>query len=172
MAEELFDVVDAADRVIGTAPRSVVHANRWLHRAVHIFVFNTRGELLIHKRSATKDEHPSVYNSSASGHLHAGEDYAAAAARELEEELGLTASLEFVHKFAASPVTSYEFSVLYRAVTDAPPRFDPEEIECGAFYAPADIAAWIARAPADFAPGFAQLFAWYTAWRGSSPVTP
>jgi isopentenyldiphosphate isomerase len=96
MSEEMFDVVDQEDRVLFQSPRSVVHANHWLHRAVHIFVFNSRGELLIHRRSATKDEAPLKYTSSASGHLSAGEDYAIAAVRELEEELGLKADVEFL----------------------------------------------------------------------------
>ena len=95
-AEELFDVVDQDDRVLRQAPRSVVHANHWLHRASHIFVFNTRGELLIHRRAATKDECPRMLTSSASGHLAAGEGYETAAVRELEEELGLRSPIEFL----------------------------------------------------------------------------
>src|SRR4051794_19553070 len=63
--EERFDVVDDRDQILGQAPRSEVHAQHWLHRAVHIFVFNTRGELLIHQRTATKDECPLMFTSSA-----------------------------------------------------------------------------------------------------------
>lgn len=161
MSEEQFDVCDSSDRVIGQAPRSVVHAHRWLHRAVHIFVFNTRGQLLVHKRSATKDECPSRYTSSASGHLSAGEDYQTAAVRELQEELGLNAPLEWLHKFPAGAATSYEHSGLYRTVTDEPPVFDPGEIESGAFYDLAEIAAWVKSAPDDFTPCFRTLFEWY-----------
>ena len=104
MTEEIFDVVDQDDRVLFQSPRSVVHANHWLHRAVHIFVFNSKGELLIHRRSATKDEAPLKCTSSASGHLSAGEDYATAAVRELEEELGLRANVEFLGIFPANGV--------------------------------------------------------------------
>jgi isopentenyl-diphosphate delta-isomerase len=161
MAEEFFDVVDNTDRVLFAAPRSEVHAQRWLHRAVQMFVFNTRGELLIHRRSATKDEFPGRLNTSASGHLHAGEDYPQAAERELLEELGLTGELERLHKFPASEETSCEHTVLYRLVTDTPPRFDPEEIESGAFYPLAELAAWIERSPDDFTPCFVMLLRWY-----------
>ena len=161
MSEEIFDIVNFADEVIGQAPRSEVHAHRWLHRAVHIFVFNTRGELLIHQRSATKDECPLKYTSSASGHLHADEGYESAAARELEEELSLRAPLEFLVKLPAGPQTSYEFSALYRTVTDAPPTFLAEEIVSGAYYPLEKIDTWVRDRPDDFTPCFRSLWTWY-----------
>ena len=79
----------AEDRVIRQERRSVVHAQGLLHRAVHIFVFNSRGQLLVQRRSASKDEFPLTYTSSASGHVGAGETYDACAPRELTEEIGL-----------------------------------------------------------------------------------
>jgi isopentenyl-diphosphate delta-isomerase len=161
MHEELFDVVDEADRVIGQAPRSQVHAHRWLHRAVHVFVFNPRGDVLIQKRSAGKDEYPLRYTSSASGHLHAGEDYLSAAHRELDEELGLSGGLEFLRKFPAGPETSYEHSALYRMVTAQSPAFDPREIAAGEWLSPERLTAWIAAAPEDFTPCFRTLWTWY-----------
>jgi isopentenyl-diphosphate delta-isomerase len=162
MSEEIFDVVDQDDHVLYQAPRSVVHANHWLHRAVHIFVFNSRGELLIHRRSATKDEAPLKYTSSASGHLSAGEDYATAAVRELEEELGLKASVEFLGIFPANgAMTSFEHSGLYRATTDEPPTFDPEEILSGEFHTLDEIKSMVAANPDDFTHCFRSLFAWY-----------
>jgi 16S rRNA (adenine1518-N6/adenine1519-N6)-dimethyltransferase len=165
--EEIFDVVDAEDRILGQAPRSEVHARRLLHRAVHIFVFNGRGELLIHRRSATKDECPLKFTSSASGHLHAGEDYDTAAERELAEELSLRAPLQFLVKLPAGPTTSFEHSALYRTVTDTPPTFLADEILSGAFYPLEQIDAWVSERPDDFTPCFRSLWAWYR--RGAMP---
>ncbi len=163
MTEEMFDVVDQEDKVLFQSPRSVVHANHWLHRAVHIFVFNSRGELLIHRRSATKDEAPLKYTSSASGHLSAGEDYATAAVRELEEELGLKTTVEFLCIFPANGrETSFEHSGLYRATTDETPVFDPGEILSGEFHPLPEIAEMIAHDPDDFTHCFRSLFRWYT----------
>ena len=162
MSEEIFDVVDQADQVLFQAPRSVVHANRWLHRAVHIFVFNSRGELLIHRRSATKDEAPLKCTSSASGHLSAGEDYATAAVRELEEELGLKATVEFLGIFPADGAnTAFEHSGLYRAITDDTPTFDPGEILSGEFRSIHEIEQLVAADPDDFTACFRALFQWY-----------
>jgi isopentenyl-diphosphate Delta-isomerase len=162
MSEELFDVVDQQDRVLRQAPRTVVHANHWLHRAAHIFVFNSRGELLVHRRSATKDECPRMHTSSASGHLGAGEDYATAAARELQEELGLTSPVEFLTIVPADgAATSFEHSALFRTTTDEAPVFDPEEIESGEFLPLDEISARIEQNPSDFTPCFLTLFRWY-----------
>lgn len=161
MSEEIFDVVDSHDRVIGQAPRSEVHRRGLLHRAVHIFVFNSRGQLLLQRRSAAKDQFPLCYTSSASGHVGSGETYDACAPRELEEELGLTSPIEFLAKFPASPETANEHTFLYRTATDDPPTPDAGEIESIQFLDPAEIAAMLAREPEQFAPPFRVLFGWY-----------
>ena len=167
MAEEIFDVVDAKDCVIGQAPRSEVHARGLLHRAVHILVFNSCGELLVQRRSATKDEFPLCFTTSASGHVSAGETYDESAPRELEEELGLRAPLEFLAKFPASRDTANEHSVLYRTVTDDVPVFDPAEIESGGYYRLDELLAWSEVEPEKFAPPFRLLLRWYVETYGS-----
>jgi isopentenyl-diphosphate delta-isomerase len=162
MPEELFDVVDEQDRVLRQAPRSQVHAQKWLHRASHIFVFNSRGELLVHRRTATKDECPLMFTSSASGHLAAGEDYETAAVRELEEELGLTSPIRFLAVIPANgAATSFEHSGLFWTRTDDPPTFDPGEIESGEFLPLQEVSQRVERSPEQFTPCFRTLFGWY-----------
>ncbi len=159
--EEIFDVVDENDNVIGQAPRSQVHARGLLHRAVHVFVFDTQGRLLLQKRSATKDEFPLCYTSSSSGHLNAGESYDEAAPRELEEELGLQSPIEFLTKLPASLETANEHTALYRAVTDEVPKFHLEEIESGQYLSLQAIADMIDDNPDEFSPPLRALFHWY-----------
>ena len=161
MSEEIFDVVDDQDRVIGQAARSVVHAGKLLHRAVHIFVFNTRGDLLLQMRSAGKDEYPLCYTSSASGHLGAGESYETAAPRELHEELGLSAPLEWLAKFPAGPETAHEHTVLFGTTSDSPLTIDTGEIAHVEFRSVAEIEAMILADPGKFSPPFVVLFDWY-----------
>ena len=161
MTDEIFDVCDANDRVIGRAPRADVHARGLLHRAVSIFVFNTRGELLLQRRSAAKDEFPLLYTSSASGHVTAGETYDECAPRELREELGIEAAVEFIARFPASSDTANEHTALYRTVTDEPVTPDPEEIEGVEFRCLDEVAEMIQRRPHDFTPPFRLLFGWY-----------
>ena len=89
MKEEIFDVVNERDEVIGRQTRGEVHRLGLIHRAVHVLVFNAAGQVFLQKRSMKKDRQPGLWDSSASGHVDADEDYDACAARELREEIGL-----------------------------------------------------------------------------------
>src|SRR5690242_14497711 len=89
MPEEIFDVVNEMDEVIGRRPRSEVHRLGLMHRAIHVLVFNQAGQLFLQKRSMLKDRQPGVWDSSSSGHVDSGEEYDACAIRELREEIGL-----------------------------------------------------------------------------------
>lgn len=166
---ELFDVVDERNRVIGRAERGAVHAGGLRHRAVHVFVFNRHGELWLQRRSHLKDVHPQRWDSSAAGHLDVGEEYAAAAVRELREELGISCATEKVADIPASGRTGWEFVELHRARHEGPMRFAPEEIACGAFFTVEQIRTWIAARPEDFADGFVECF---RAWEGTGGGGP
>jgi len=155
---ELFDVVDEANQVIGQRSRGEVHAERLRHRAVHIFVFNKRGEIFLQKRSRWKDKQPRKWDSSAAGHVNAGDTYEITAPRELEEELGIQVPVELVGEIDACRNTGMEFVKIYRARHNGPFRLPPSEIECGGFFTIAQVAHWIAVRPEDFAKGFLECW--------------
>lgn len=152
--DELFDVVDENDQVISQATREHVHQHGLRHRAVHLFVYNRAGELFLQKRSLLKDVHPGAWDSSAAGHLDAGEDYESAARRELREELSLEGEVEKLAELPATPRTGYEFVHLFRAQAQGKIRWPASEIEFGQFFPPELIARWIESRPGDFAGGF------------------
>jgi 16S rRNA (adenine1518-N6/adenine1519-N6)-dimethyltransferase len=155
---ERFPVVDDQDRLLGEALRAEVHGNNLRHRAVHILVFNRSGELFLQKRSRWKDRHPRLWDSSAAGHVDAGEDYDEAASRELREELGVAAELIRVAKLPASEKTGQEFIWLYRARHDGPFELARSEIECGEFFPTDVVSDWVKARPDDFAPGFVECW--------------
>jgi 16S rRNA (adenine1518-N6/adenine1519-N6)-dimethyltransferase len=164
-ADELFDVVNEDDEVLRQEERGTVHAQNLLHRAVHVFLVNKRGELFLQKRSRLKDVHPGLWDSSVSGHLDAGETYEAAACREVREEAGQEdLELERVARIAACEGTGGEFVELFTAAPTGPIRFPCSEVESGLWMAPGEISAWIERRPGDFATGFLEC------WRAWNPL--
>ncbi len=159
--DEMFDVVDDENAVIAQAPRAEVHARNLLHRAVHVFVFNARGELFLQKRSMLKDKSPGLWDSSAAGHLDAGDDYPETAGRELREELGIDAPARYVADIGASERTGWEFVQLFEATHNGPFKYPASEISGGHFFPMEEIRAWAAARPQDFASGFHEcLKAW------------
>ena len=167
---ECFAVVDEEDRVIGAVPRGRVHGDKLRHRAVHILIFNKKGELFLQKRSRFKDRHPCVWDSSAAGHVDAGETYDEAADRELEEELGVTTALQRVTKLPATERTGEEFIWLYRGAHEGPFQLARSEIELGDFFPPALVTAWLEARPHEFAPGFAECWKAFHSSDSSAPV--
>ena len=160
MIDEIFDIVDRQDRVISQALRQAVHAGKLRHRAVHILIFNRNGELLVQKRSATKDTFPGCFDSSASGHLSTGEDYDTAAYRELREELDLNlpaGAIRKCFKIAACADTGQEFVWVYTGLSDAPITPNPEEVEMVVAMSRAKIEALLAEQPAACARAFCRV---------------
>lgn len=160
MSEEYFDVVNERDEVVDRQPRNVVHQRGLKHRATHVLVFNSRGEVFLQKRSMKKDRQPGVWDSSASGHVDSGEDYDTAAVRELREEIGLKATqpLERLFKFNACEATDGEFVWVYRCHHDGPFDLNPDEIDSGGWFAPEKVTSWMAELPQNFASAF--VFIW------------
>jgi 8-oxo-dGTP pyrophosphatase MutT (NUDIX family) len=148
--DELVDIVDAHDRVVATVPRRRMRAQRLRHRVVFVGVTNSAGELLVHRRSEAKDLWPGRWDIGAGGVVTASEDYAAAARRELMEELGIDAEPVFL---CAGTYADADVDVLgrcYRVVHDGAVTFvDGEVVE----------ARWVDRA------GFDRLVA-------SAPFVP
>src|SRR2546423_5784271 len=155
---ERFVLVDENDQPLGDAPRHEVHGNNLRHRAVHLFIFNRQGELFLQKRSRWKDRHPLLWDSSAAGHVEAGEDYDRTAARELEEELGVKAELTRVVKLPCSERTGWEFIWLYRGEHEGPFNLAKTEIEHGEFFPTEIVSRWVKARPDDFAPGFLECW--------------
>jgi isopentenyl-diphosphate delta-isomerase type 1 len=162
---EIFDVVNERDEVVGQEIRSRVHQLGLKHRAIHVLVFNQRGELFLQKRSQRKDTAPGAWDSSASGHLNAGEDYDTCAVRELAEEIGLQSAVAptRLFKMEASSDTGQEFVWVYRLSSDGPMTLNADEIEKGGWFAPDAVTRWTAERPREFARAFVAIWRLYSA---------
>ena len=170
--DELFDVVDENDQPVGTMPRREVHRLQQRHRAVHLLVVNQAKKIFLHKRSMKKDLFPGVWDSSAAGHVGAGEDYDSTAVRELREELGIALpadamslragahrpQLEKLFKIDAREETGQEFVWVYRVESEGPFMLEADEIERGEWFTPAEIDRWIAERAHELAPAFLYLW--------------
>lgn len=160
MPEERFDVVDLQDQVIGQLPRQEVHRRGLRHRAVHVLLFNAHTKLFLQKRSRHKECAPGLWDSSAAGHLHAGESYDSGALRELKEELGidLAQAPSRLFKLEACAATGWEFVWVYRGQTEGPFILDPNEIEAGDWFSAAHIDRWMADRSQDFSSTFQLIW--------------
>lgn len=87
---EKIDIVDKDGRPTGKwASRKVIHKNGLRHKTVHIWIVNSKGQILIQKRSPQKESHPNMWDVSCAGHISAGDTPLKSGLRELKEELGL-----------------------------------------------------------------------------------
>jgi 16S rRNA (adenine1518-N6/adenine1519-N6)-dimethyltransferase len=155
---ELLAVVDKDDQPLEAMDRATIHQRNLLHRAVHILLLNSRGQLLLQKRSHRKDRFPRRWDSSAAGHVDAVESYLDCATRELREETGVTAALTKIGRVPASEATGHEFIEIFAGLHDGPFHWNQHEIETGGFFRLEMVDNWIAARPEDFASGFVECY--------------
>ena len=153
--DEILDIVDDQNYVIGKAPREKVHREGLQHRSAHVFIFNSKGELYLQKRARSKKEHPGYYDSSAAGHVSEGESYLICAIRELKEELGIDeTALTPVGTQKVPDGLSVEHARLFLSYSDKNPHPDPKEVDSGGFVTIGEVDEWIGEKEKPFTPAF------------------
>lgn len=142
MEKKFVDVVDKNDKVIGKiTEEEATHSHDTITRTVTIFVYNSKGELFLQKRSRTKIRFPLHWDISVSGFVDAGESHDKAAIRELEEELGIKKNakqLEFLFKKLIQ-TDRIEIAKVYALETDEPISINRDEIAEGKFFSITEI---------------------------------
>ncbi|HET8603160.1 MAG TPA: YbaK/EbsC family protein [Marmoricola sp.] len=157
-ADEPVALVDGQGRVTGTAARSDVRRDNLRHAATAVLVRRPDGEILLHRRTATKDWAPGLWDAAAGGVLRAGEEPDTSAARELAEELGITGvALRPLTTHLFEDTTTRCFEHAYEAVWDGPVTLQPEEVAEGRWASMTDLVALLEDQPARFVPDTAQL---------------
>ncbi|MEH6388236.1 MAG: NUDIX domain-containing protein [Pseudomonas profundi] len=127
-AEQVYSV-DSDDRLLGVVPRHQVQRERLIIRCTYVFVFNTRGELCMHRRTLHKRLYPGYWDVAAGGVVGAGESYRDGAVRELEEELGVSGiPLREHFRFHYNARESRLWGGVFSCVWDGPVHMQPEEV--------------------------------------------
>lgn len=145
-ADELLDIVDENDRVIGQARRAEAYARRLRHRCVFVLARDADGRIFVHRRTASKLVFPAMYDMFVGGVVGAGETYDEAALREAEEELGVRGLP------APTPLTKFLYetpehtwwSALYEVRCPSTVAPQPEEVAWHTFLTEAELAQRLA----------------------------
>ncbi|MDQ8703027.1 NUDIX domain-containing protein [Streptomyces sp. LHD-70] len=134
-ADEILDIVDEQDRVVGTAPRGEAYAKGLRHRCVFILARDAKDRVFVHRRTPTKLVFPSMYDMFVGGVVGAGEAYDTAALREAEEELGVRGLPQPVplFKFLYETDEHTWWSYVYEVRCELPVSPQAEEVDWHTF---------------------------------------
>lgn len=146
--------VDQKDRAIGSGAIEEAYEAGYVLRIVRIFIINSKGEILLQKRSKN-----SKWDQSAGGHVDVGETYLKAAKRELFEEMGVKGvKLIKITKFYTEDqqfeYTRRRFNVLYYGLYSGPVAIDNDEVADYSWISPPKLNGWIQKSAGDFTDGF------------------
>lgn len=148
MNDELLDLVNKQDEVIGTILRSeygrLVEENLGYIRSVEMLIQNDAGKLWIPKRTADKKIAPNGLDYSMGGHVGSGEGYIESALREIKEELNLDLApddLQFIAKFEPTIIPYFRALYIYRS--NETPNYNPDDFVSADWLSPDEIVAQI-----------------------------
>jgi isopentenyl-diphosphate delta-isomerase len=168
-------LVNSKDEELGLSEKMAAHRMKpKLHRAFSVFIFNKKGQMLIHKRISSKPTWGGFWSNTCCSHPRPGEEPAAAASRRLKEELGFTTNLAFLFKFEYSAMCNeewgeHELDHVFAGFYDGQPKPDLKEIEETKWVDVNQLAKDMKASPQNYTPWFKiampRLVEWYRAKR-------
>jgi len=121
--------VDELDQPLGSLARAELRERGLIGRGTYILLFNSAGELCVHRRTLSKAIYPGYWDVAAGGMVQADETYAESAARELEEELGVGGVPLLAHEqFFFDQPGNRIWCAVFSAVWDGPLKLQLEEV--------------------------------------------
>ncbi len=133
MAEERVILVDENDREIGSMEKIEAHEKAVLHRAFSIFIFNSAGQMMLHRRALSKYHSPGLWTNACCSHPRPGESLEEATQRRIVEEMGFHCEMEeafdFIYKAPFDHgLTEHELDHVFIGTYDGDPEINPEEV--------------------------------------------
>ena len=156
-------LVDENDQPIGQMEKQAAHVTPHLHRAFSVFIFNSKGELLLQQRALSKYHSPGLWTNTCCSHPRAGETTAQAAQRRLMEEMGMACEMREVYTFLyKAPVgqglTEHELDHVFIGQSDDEPNINRDEVESWKYMSLNDLKEDIKNHPEQYTEWFKITF--------------
>jgi isopentenyl-diphosphate Delta-isomerase len=164
--EEFVVLVDKEDNELGLMEKQQAHIAGLLHRAFSVFIFNSRGELMLQQRAASKYHSPTLWTNTCCSHPRENETYLEAAHRRLVEEMGFDCDLSFKFKFIYKAnldngLTEHELDYVFIGLYDGEPNLNSSEVMAYRWVEMEDLKKDIAKNPQNYTAWFKIIFDQY-----------
>ena len=167
--EEFVVLVDQNDQKLGLMEKQQAHIAGLLHRAFSVFVFNSKGELMIQQRAASKYHSPTLWTNTCCSHPRDHETYEQAAHRRLEEEMGFDCELEYKFNFIykahlENDLIEHELDHVFIGTFDDEPKLNPDEVMAYRWVELDDLKKDMEKNPQNYTAWFKIIFEHYVSY--------
>jgi isopentenyl-diphosphate Delta-isomerase len=162
-------LVNEADDVVGAMEKMEAHKKGVLHRAFSIFIFNSKGEMLLQQRAINKYHSGGLWTNACCSHPQPGEETLLAAIKRLQEEMGFETGIEKIFDFVYKTefdngLTEHEFDHVFAGEYEGPILFNTEEVKDICFKDIKDIRHSLETHPQKYTTWFHLAFPGIEAW--------
>ncbi len=169
MSSQEVILVNEQDEPITSIGKMEAHEKGLLHRAFSIFIFNSKGELLLQQRAATKYHGALLWSNTCCSHPYINESVESAAARRLKEELGFTTSLKKIFCFiyraeVENGLIEHEYDHVFAGEFEGDIFFNPDEVRAYKYRSIKEIKESFQKQPANFTSWFRIVFPRIEKW--------
>jgi isopentenyl-diphosphate delta-isomerase len=166
---EYVILVNEQDECTGEMEKLAAHEQGLLHRAFSVFIFNSRGEMLLQQRSPEKYHSGGLWTNACCSHPRPGESTLAAATRRLQEEMGFTTAVSSIFDFIylakfENGLTEYEYDHVFAGEYEGPVQVNAAEVAAFAYYGMEDLRQLLQAAPQQFTAWFRIAFPKIEEW--------
>lgn len=166
--EEFVVLVTENDEELGLMEKQQAHIAGLLHRAFSVFIFNSKGELLLQQRASDKYHSPALWTNTCCSHPRENETYLEAAHRRLQEEMGFDCDLEpkfhFIYKAKLDEnLFEHELDHVFTGQFDGKIQINPEEVSAYKWISMDELIADMDSNPGQYTVWFKIIFKEYLA---------